>query len=232
MRLIFEGMRKWLLALLLVTGLCARAEFAYDSAKGWKSTDNTLEQRLSQGTENPEAIRLMNEASSIYAAGNHEKARLTYRNVFERYPTSLLAPEALYQIAKIRLEQNKIDKAYEAFGHIVGEYPSYPKFDALLKEMFELAERISKEKTGTIFGLWNYKDRDAAITAFEKIVAAAPYSDYAPRALYLIARLYKDKNEPLSSIDAYIRLISSYPNHPLTPDAYLALADTYKSMIA
>lgn len=225
-------MRNWLLGLTLLLCLTLQAEFTYESVGGWKSTDKSLEQRMSQGLENPEALRLMNQASAIYSNGNHEKARTTFRDVIKNYPTSLLAPEAYYQIAKIRLEQKKIDKAYEAFGHIVGEYPNYPNFNGLLKEMFELAEKISNEKTASVFGFWNYRDRDAAIKAFEKIVTVAPYSDYAPRALFLIARLYKEKSEPLSAIDAYERLIGSYPNHPLTPDTYLALADTYKGMIA
>jgi outer membrane protein assembly factor BamD len=225
--------RHWFTALLFLgVATASRADFTYSSATGWQSTDKSLETRLSQGLENPEALRLMNQAAAIYAAGDHEKARLTYRDVLSHYPTSLLAPEALYQIAKIRLEQKKIDKAYTAFGEIVSGYPSYPKFDSLLKEMFELAERLSDEKTQSFLGIWNYRDRDAAIEAFEKIVTAAPYSDYAPRALFLIARLYKEKNEPLSAIDAYERLIGSYPSHPLTPDAYLALAMTYQGMIA
>jgi outer membrane protein assembly factor BamD len=208
------------------------ADFTYDTASGWKSSDGTLEKRLTQGVENPDAMHLMNEASAIYARGDHEKARLTFRSVVQHYPTSLLAPEAYYQIGKIRLEQHKIDKAYEAYGHIIGEYPGYPRFDALLKEMFDLAETLSSEKTKNVLGIWNYKDRDAAISAFEKIVTAAPYSDYAPRALFMIARLYKEKNEPLSAIDAYERLVGSYPSHKLTPDAYLALAHTYQGMIA
>lgn len=221
----------WGIALVICTAI-ARADFAYNKTTGWKSTDGTLEQRLTQGLENPEALRLMNHAAVIYQSGNHEKARLAYRDVVKHYPTSLLAPQAFYEIADIRLEQRKIDKAYEAYGHIVGEYPGYANFDKLLREMFDLAERLSNEKTKSVLGLWNYKDRDAAIEAFEKIVTAAPYSDYAPRALFLIARLYKEKGESLLAIDAYERLIGSYPNHTLAPDAYLAAADTYKGMVA
>jgi outer membrane protein assembly factor BamD len=227
-----SGMRYWTLALLMLTAVALQANFAYDTKSGWKSEDKTLEKRLSEGAENPDALRLMNEAAAIYARGNIEKARTTYRELVKRYPTSLLAPEAFYQIGKIRLQQKKIDKAYEAYGHIVGEYPGYANFDGLLKEMFDLAERISNEKTASVFGVWNYKDRDAAIAAFEKIVTAAPYSDYAPRALFLIARLYKEKKEPLSSIDAYERLVGSYPNHPLACDSYFNVAETYRGMIA
>jgi len=219
-----------LFSLLLMVPLMA--DFTYDSSAGWKSADGSLEKRLSQGIENQDAIHLMNEAAAIYARGDVEKSRLTYRSVVQRYPTSLLAPEAYYQIGKIRLEQRKIDKAYEAYGHVIGEYPGYLRFDALLREMFDLAERLSSEKTKNVLGIWNYKDRDAAVQAFEKIVTAAPYSDYAPRALFVIARLYKEKNEPLSAIDAYERLIGSYPSHPLAPDAYLATAHTYQGMIA
>lgn len=225
-------MRKWFWALVFCICHLLSADITYEATTGWKSTDNVLESRLSQGLENPEALRLMNEAASIYNDGNKEKARTTYREVVKRYPASLLAPQAFYEIGQIRLEQGKTGKAFEAYGHIISGYPGYQNFDSLIKDMFALAEKLSDEKTGNFFGIWGYKDRDVAIQAFEKIVAAAPYSDYAPRALFLIARLYKDKKEPLSAIDAYERLIGSYPNHPLASDTYLALADTYAGMIA
>lgn len=218
--------------MLFCVALGLRADIVYEATTGWKSTDSSLEARLNQGLENPEALRLMNEAAVIYAQGDKEKARTTYREVVKRFPASLLAPQAFYEIGQIRLEQGSPGKAFEAFGHIIQGYPNYQNFDALIKEMFSLAEQLQEEKTGNVFGLWKYKDHDVAIQAFEKIVTAAPYSDYAPRALFLIARLYKEKKEPLSSIDAYERLIGSYPNHPLAADTYLALADTYRGMIA
>lgn len=216
----------------LLLASVAHADLAYTPASGWKSSDNSLESRLSQGLENPQALQLMNEASALYARGKDEKARTTFRDVAKRYPASLLAPEAFYQIGKIRIDQGKVGKAYEAYANILKSYPNYQNFDQLLKEMFSLAERISSEKGSNFLGFWKYTDREEAINAFEKIVTAAPYSDYAPRALFVIARLYKEKGEELSAIDAYERLIGSYPNHPLAPDAYYALATTYRSMIA
>jgi outer membrane protein assembly factor BamD len=97
--------------------------------------------------------------------------------------------------------------------------------------MFSLAEQMRDEKTSSFFG-WRYKDRQAAIDAFEKIVIAAPYSDYAPRALSIIGRLYTEKHEGLSAIDAYQRLIAGYPNHPLVADAYWNMAQAYRGMVA
>ncbi len=217
---------------MLFLALGLYANFTYDPAKGWISADGMLEKRLADGAENPEALRTMNRAARTYAEGEKEDARKLYRDVVKRYPTSLLAPEAFYQIGRIRIEQDKVDKAYEAYGHIVGEYPGYANFDGLLKEMFELSERLGREKTANFLGVWKYRDREAAIEAFEKIVSAAPYSDYAPKALFLIARLYKEEGEELSAIDGYERLISAYPNHPLALEAYWALAETYRGMIA
>jgi outer membrane protein assembly factor BamD len=122
-------------------------------------------------------------------------------------------------MAEIRYKQKDAAKAFELYGQIVSDYPSYPAFDGILKKMFSLAEQMRDEKTSSFFG-WRYKDRQAAIDAFEKIVIAAPYSDYAPRALSIIGRLYTEKHEGLSAIDAYQRLIAGYPNHPLVADAY------------
>jgi len=209
------------------------ARFEWDSQKGYLSTDGILEKRLASGAENPDALRLMNLAADrYYNQKKDEKARKTYRKVVREYPTSLLAPEAHYQIGKIRIEQGHIDKAFESFGLIIAGYPNYSDFDKLIGEMFALAERIAIEKTSSVFGLWDYRDRQKAVDAFEKIVVAAPYSDYAPRALFTIARLYKEKGDELMAIDTYERLISGYPNHPLSADAFIGVADLYRSLVA
>lgn len=220
-----------LLSLTLAASLMAG--FEWDSKKGYISTDGILEKRLTSGTENPDALRLMNRAADLYYNDHKdEKARKTYRKVVRSYPTSLLAPEAHYQIGKIRIQQGYVDKAFESFGHIIAGYPNYADFDKLIAEMFALAERIAVEKTSSVFGLWDYRDRQKAVDAFEKIVVAAPYSDYAPRALFTIAGLYKEKGDQLMAIDTYERLISGYPNHAMSADAFIGAADLYRSLVA
>src|SRR5690606_23926348 len=57
------------------------------------------------------------------------------------------------------------------------------------------------------------------------------FSDYAPLALMNIARghqLMKNQEEAIYALD---RMINTYPQSLLTPDAYLKLAETHASLV-
>jgi outer membrane protein assembly factor BamD len=224
-------MRRWLIWAFCAMTATAWADLTYDVVKGWTSTDGSVEQALSKGLENPDALCLMNQAGAQYATHKAESARTTYRRVYQKYPASAWAPQALFEIARIRVEQKEPAKAFEAYGHIVSEYPSYTAFNKIIEEMFALADQMRDEKNANFLG-WRYKDRQAVIDAFEKIVTAAPYSDYAPRALFTIGGLYGEKKEYLSAVDAYQRLIAGYAAHPLLKDAYWMMGESYQKMVA
>jgi outer membrane protein assembly factor BamD len=76
-----------------------------------------------------------------------------------------------------------------------------------------------------------FKQRDKAIEYFETILANAPYSDYAPLALMNIARGHNYLKQTEEAIDALDRMINTYPQSILTPDAYLKLAQTHAKLV-
>jgi outer membrane protein assembly factor BamD len=76
-----------------------------------------------------------------------------------------------------------------------------------------------------------FTQRDKALEFFESILSNAPYSDYAPLSLMNIARGHQKLGNTESAIDALDRLINSYGQSLLAPDAYLKLAQTHASLV-
>ena len=76
-----------------------------------------------------------------------------------------------------------------------------------------------------------FKQRDKAIEYFETILVNAPYSDYAPLALMNIARGHQKLGNTENAIDALDRMINTYSQTLLAPDAYLKLAQTHASLV-
>lgn len=76
-----------------------------------------------------------------------------------------------------------------------------------------------------------FTQRDKALEFFETILMNAPYSDYAPLSLMNIARGHQKLGNTENAIDALDRMINSYGQSLLAPDAYLKLAQTHASLV-
>jgi outer membrane protein assembly factor BamD len=164
--------------------------------------------------------------------GNLKAALNYYKEISKKYGGSKYSPEALYRTAKIRFGQRKWKKSFAAFNSVIVYYPDYEKFNLVLTEQFEIATALMEDKTSRYFGVIPYHNFESAVRYFEVIVRNAPYSDYAPLALMNVGLIHKKKKNEIFAIDAFDRLINTYPRSLLAPEAYLALADTFADMVA
>src|SRR5262249_55967274 len=76
-----------------------------------------------------------------------------------------------------------------------------------------------------------FRDYDAAIDLFEKMVKNAPFSKQAPKALMFISHLSKKYRKVEDAWDALERIINEYPNSSQAEEAYLVLAETYAESV-
>lgn len=222
------------LAALLLSGLFAShlhaSEITWDPQTGYQSDEVDLSGLLPE--EMAQIERWMNEARKAEEKGKNRKALRLYKRVSKKYPKNQYSPEAFYRRAQIRLDQNKIDKAFENFNTIAWSYPNYGSFNETLGEMYKIAvARLETHRDKILFVIPGFKNTDRAIQYFERIVAIAPYSDYAPLSLMNVAKAWSDKNSDAMTIYALDRLVTNYPNSFLTSDAYLKLAQTHYGVI-
>ena len=213
--------------IILVFGLSFQETFGFLSGKDEvKSRDLPLE------IQNERALELIEKAYALREKKKYGDAIETYKQILKKYPTCSYAPEAYYQTGDIHVSRKDYKKAFEAYNFAIVRHPDFPKFNEVLEKQFNIAERTMNSKSGQYFFLIKFHNYDAAIQYFETIVGNAPYSEYAPKSLMRVAIMHRTQGDQPKAIDALDRLINFYSNNEIAPEAYLALADTFSSMVA
>ncbi|MSU48486.1 MAG: outer membrane protein assembly factor BamD [Opitutus sp.] len=216
------------LCLLTVT---ARADLTWSKETGWRVEGGALAGLA--GAEGRTALDKMNRARTSEDNGSRRSAISAYKAVAKKYPNSIYAPEALYRSARLRLAGKDYTKSFEDFQQIIARYPNTRRFNEIIGEQYRIASALLDGARGRM--LWGmlpgFRQRDKAIEYFENILVNAPYSDYAPLALMNIARGHQRLGNIENAIDALDRMINSYSQSLLAPDAYLKLAQTHASLV-
>lgn len=208
------------------------AAFVWDPQKGWNASGGILEPLFIKSYDIENAEEGMRIGREEFAAGNIASALGAYKTVYDRYPNSSAAPEALYQMGVIYMERNQFAPAFNSLQKIVVNYPSYPKFTEVIALEYDIASKLQSGNRPYCLGIipW-FKDYSGAIAYFESIVTNAPCSIYAPMALMNIADLAKEHKKLEDVVDALDRLVNWYRKSDLAPAAFIELADTYGKMV-
>ena len=227
----------WALLLRLavtVLGLAAatlRADLTWSPQTGWRVEGGALSGLA--GAEGRNALEQMNKARAAEEAGSRRGPIRTYQSIAKKYPNSIYAPEALYRSARLRLAGKEYTKAFEDFQLILGRYPNTRRFNEIVGEQYRIASALLDGARGRM--LWGllpgFTQRDKALEYFETILVNAPYSDYAPLSLMNVARGHQRLGNIPEAVDALDRMINSYSQTLLAPDAYLKLAQTHASLV-
>lgn len=228
-------MRKFYLIGLYSTILLSKhlyGALVWDPQKGWSASGGILEPILGKSFVIENAEEGMRIAREECEAGNIVASLGAYKTVYDRYPNSPLAPEALYQMGIIYFDRHQYAPAFNSLQKIIVNYPSYPKFTEVIALEYNIASTLQSGNRPYCLGIipW-FKDYSSAIKFFESIVTNAPCSIYAPMALMNIADLAEDHKNLEDVVDALDRLVNWYKKSELAPAAYIALADTYSKMV-
>jgi outer membrane protein assembly factor BamD len=219
----------FLFSVLLASVL--RADLVWEKGTGWRIEGGALTGLA--GAEGRNALEQMNKARDSEERGSTRSAFKGYEKIAKRYPNSIYAPEALYRAAKLHLVRKEYTKSFDDFQQVLARYPNTRRFNEIVGEQYRIASALLDGARGRMFfGLLpGFKQRDKALEYFETILANAPYSDYAPLALMNIARGHQKLGNTEDALDALDRMINSYSQTLLAPDAYLKLAQAHASLV-
>jgi outer membrane protein assembly factor BamD len=216
-----------------VSALCltpARADLVWSPDTGWRVEGGVLSGVA--GTESHNALTLMNKARSAEEKGHRGTALRAYKKVVKKYGASVYAPEALYRTGGIYLSRKQYFKSFDAYQNSIARYPNTKRFNEIVGEEYRIASALLDGARNRWFGLIpGFRNRERSIGYFEIILRNAPYSDYAPLALMNIARGHLRMHNTEEALDALDRMINTYPQSLLAPDAYLKLAQTNSSLV-
>jgi len=215
--------------MLMLTGR-AGAELVWTPQTGWKVEGGVL--AGVSGKEAHSALEAMNKARAAEEKGHSGTAVKYYGRVAKKYPNSIYAPEAQYRLGKLRLYRKQYTKAFEAFQTVATRYPSTTRYDEVIGLQYHIATGLLDGERGRIWRIFpGFTNREKAIEYLEILIFEAPYCDYAPLALMSIAnghKYFKNTDEAIDSLD---RMINTYPQSALTPEAYLKLAQAHAALV-
>ena len=109
------------------------------------------------------------------------------QRLIKKYPNSIYAPKAQYEIGRAYVLQNKYSKAIEEYNTVLTNYPQTP-----------IARKAILE-TGMLYE--NMGQTDKAIAAYKNVVEKYPGSEQTNVALESIQNLYVDKNDVASYVN-------------------------------
>jgi TolA-binding protein len=121
------------------------------------------------------------------------KARATYREVFEKYPDSLWADDAIYQLAS-RIPRTD-EEAFALFRRLINNYPDSEWADdsmyAIAFASYQIAEEL--KRSNTLESVEAYYDR--ALALYNQLITAYPGSQLSEQAQFNTAMCYYGKGE-------------------------------------
>ncbi|MCZ6674706.1 MAG: tetratricopeptide repeat protein [Verrucomicrobia bacterium] len=210
-----------------------RAKLEWYPVGGWQFIGDRSKAFIGDPEEFEEIRDLMNVARDAHERGKHKKSIKMYRRVWDRYPGSIFAPEALYQTARVEYDRNSFRRGFNALTTIILGYPDYDKYNTVVRLQFSIATDLYDGKRARYFWglLPGFKGYDRAVIMYETMVSNAPYSDYAPMALMKAAELHINLNNDIYALDTLDRLINNYPDSMLAGDAYILLAQTFSKLV-
>ena len=216
-----------LVALVLASIQTAYPALTWNEQAGWSTEGGILEEVIGGDIEAKNALGYMDVARVAQEAGAYRKALRAYKKVVRNYSLTLFAPEALYQSGLIYKQTKKWQRAFQQFDRILKNYPDYEKYEDAVAEQYAIAQALQDGVREKIFGVFpGFRNPERAIEYYERLVANAPYSQYAPDALMNAAKVAREHRNSIRAIDILERLISEYPDSLQVADAYIALAET------
>ncbi len=171
------------------------------------------------------------QSQAEYARKESDKDRQLreWQTLLRRFPDSPQAGEALYNIGLIYEEMHRYYQAHQAYKRLIEKYPFSDYFPKAIEREFELGKRFLQ---GYKRKFWDITKpiENPAPEVFDLIVSSAPYSRFAPSALYYKGLYYKKKKQYTEAIDAFRRLLNTYPDSEYVDRAEYQIAITYYEM--
>lgn len=158
------------------------------------------------------SARRRREAGRLISAGRR------YRAVYNQWPVSREAAEALWEYAETLATRGRERKAFDTYQQLIEEHPGKFPYEEALERQFNIAvHMMTRRKSRILFG--GFRDPEDAVPFLEKVVANGPAWEKAPRAQFLIAKAYELGRTMDKAAMSYLKFELSYPEHELAAEA-------------
>jgi len=178
-----------------------------------------------------EAREMLARAQRFSEENRPGKARDLYKDIVEKYPLTESAAVSQFAIGESLEAEGDLLDAFNAYQVFVANYIHEEKFAEAIKRQFEITMQAKEEKASRIFGVFKAKTQPSRVVEmFRKIANSAPYSEYAPKAIYHLALTEHDAGHQDEALSALQEILDKYPKNPIAKDASLKMIDIRESL--
>ncbi|MEC9091869.1 MAG: tetratricopeptide repeat protein [Planctomycetota bacterium] len=155
---------------------------------------------------------LMGNVWALKESGNIEIAIVTANRLFNSFPMSQQAPEALFLMAVLLDNSGKPQKAIKAFEQLAKSYPASRHLEETYLSLATLYRKLAK---------------DQLVQLIDPLSDLIDHSNpsHKDSLLYELAWILKETTHPTASIQRFSELCDNFPKSKHLVDATLQLAD-------
>ena len=196
------------------------------SSCGPDADDLPLSSAINTTESIPAANAMLIEAKAYESAGKTRKAVSTYRDIAKQYPYTKTAAEARFAEARLLDQQGDLLKAFEAYQDLIARYPSSPHYATAIQRQESVAHAAANGIIKNNFlGMKTKISPDKTTKMLADVRDNAPKAISAPKAQYVIGRVWQIDGNAEKSTAAYRRILTDYPNSGPAPEALYQMGE-------
>jgi TolA-binding protein len=157
--------------------------------------------------------QLLDSGISAFRKGEAEKAEEIFRNFLKEYPTSDLADNAVYNLAKISLRKGLEKKALEWYEYLLEHYPDSDaayfgkdEYVELSRSMGSGPDEIADECYFKGKKLYQQNKLNEAEAEFNRLIEQYPNCEYVDNAHYQIALICKKRGDK-EGMEKHVKIV-------------------------
>ncbi|EQM63170.1 tetratricopeptide repeat family protein [Chlamydia ibidis 10-1398/6] len=161
---------------------------------------------------------------------SYRQALLCFGMITHHFPQDPLYSKALYFSGVCYFKKGQPDLADKAFSAYL-QRPDAEYSEELFSMKYSIAQSFAQGKRKRLFLLEGFPkltnaDQDA-LRIYDEVLTAFPTQDLGAKSLYLKGDLLIIKNELSEAIKTMKKLTLQFPDHELSPKAFLRLSEIY-----
>lgn len=200
-----------------------------------------------RGTEKAERIAFYYANCHFYDR-DYEMASYLYKNLYNSFPRSQFAEEALYLAAfcqyklspKYSLDQSNTHQAIKGFQLFVNTFPNSSRVQECNKYIDEMRSKLEVKAYQIALLYFNTLEYKAAITAFTNVLKDFPDTKYKEQIMFYILKSHymyalksidaKKRERFQNTIEAYEMFKKSFESSKFIPEADVIYQNTLKEI--
>lgn len=158
-------------------------------------------------------------AKSFEKKKSYDEAIREYRKLLKNFPTSSLCVYAQIGIGECYEKNRDYYAAFKAYQEVLQNHPSYGRIYDIIEKQFKIGNLFL---SGGKRRLWKFNivpATDKAIEIFQQVIDNAPFSEFAPKAQFLLGDCYFKMKKYPDAILEYQRVVENYIDSDYVDDA-------------